>query len=51
MKVYQCKECAAKRKKLRDHIKKAELAKAARVAAEGVAHIAGKAIDKARGGK
>ena len=39
MKQYPCAKCAAKRKQLRDHLKKLELAKAAKVAAEGAAMI------------
>lgn len=35
MKIYPCASCAAKRKQLRDHLKKLELVKAAKVAAEG----------------
>ncbi len=51
MRIYPCKECAAKRKQLKDHIKRAELAKAAKAAAEGAAMMATKAVDKARGKK
>lgn len=39
MKIYPCASCAAKRKQLRDHLKKLELARAAKVAAEGVKQI------------
>ena len=39
MKQYPCASCAAKRKQLRDHLKRLELAKAARVAAEGAKQI------------
>lgn len=39
MKQYHCTSCAAKRKQLRDHLKRLELAKAAKVAAEGAKQI------------
>ena len=39
MKIYPCTSCAEKRKQLRDHLKKMELAKAAKVAAEGAKQI------------